>query len=59
METNVFLTTAYEISAEGRGPRAEHNDTAWFFRPSALSPRHYFEIDGDAPLIAFAEAFDA
>ncbi len=60
METNVFLTTAYEISAEGRVPSAEHGIAAWFSRPSALIPRPYaVEIEGEAPLIAMTEAFDA
>ena len=56
METNVFLTTAYEISAECRVPSAEHFSAFAF---SLVAVQFSVEIDGDAPLIAFAEAFDA
>ena len=56
METNVFLTTAYEI--ECRVPITLH-PSSFILRPSPFALQQCVEIEGDAPLIAFVEAFDA
>lgn len=58
METNVFLTTAWEIE---RMPAFEYYSIAdeFILHPSCFILQHAVEIDGDAPLIAFAEAADA
>lgn len=58
METNVFLTTAYEIEATPVF-RFYYEDSPFALLPSPFALQHAVEIDGDAPLIAFAEAADA
>jgi hypothetical protein len=56
METNVFLTTAYEI--ECRVPVTLHS-SFFILHPSSSTLRFAVEVEGDAPLIAVTEAFDA
>jgi hypothetical protein len=59
METNVFLTTAYEIETTTcRVPGIECSG-AFILHPSSFTLRFAVEVEGDAPLIAVTEAFDA
>jgi hypothetical protein len=59
METNVFLTTAYEIETIAcRVPGSECRG-AFILHPSSFILRSALEVEGDAPLIAVTEAFDA
>jgi hypothetical protein len=52
METNVLVTTAFEY--ECRVPSTETALTVHY-----LFIQHAVEIEGDSPLIAVTEAFDA
>ncbi len=59
METNAFVTTASEIETiQYRVPRAECRG-AFLLLPSPFILRFAVEVEGDAPLIAVQEAFDA
>lgn len=59
METNVFLTTACEIETiKWRVPSAECRG-AFILHSSPFLLRFAVEVEGDAPLIALVEAFDA
>jgi hypothetical protein len=56
METNVFLTTAYEI--ECRAAVTLH-PSSFILHPSPFTLQQSVEIEGEAPLIVLVEAFDA
>jgi len=58
METNVFLTTAYEIETTTCRALGTLHPAFFILRPSPFA-QQCVEIEGDAPLIAVTEAFDA
>jgi len=61
MEMNTFVTTAFEPNC--RVQSAERYGAAAFTGHAAFGAfgfvQHSIEIEGEAPLIAVAEAFDA
>jgi hypothetical protein len=63
METNILLTTAFEIEcrATSTGLRASAPAAHYVFgtRLTILPVLHFVEIDGDAPLSFVLEACDA
>jgi hypothetical protein len=63
METNILLTTAFEIECRttSTGLLAFNPALHYVFgsRLSVINNRHFMEIDGDVPLTFLTEACDA
>jgi hypothetical protein len=59
METNVFLTTAYEIETTTCRVSGTLHPSSFILHPSPFALQQCVEIEGDAPLIVLVEAFNA